>query len=57
LGEASSASVSNEEPPLKKTDEYADYIYKESGGFTKFGYMLLTLGVVGITGYGIKKVW
>jgi hypothetical protein len=57
LGEASSASVSNEEPPLKKTDEYADYIYKESGGFTKFGYMLLTLGVLGAMGLGVKKVW
>jgi len=59
LGEASSAS-SSENPEGKKEapkDDYADYIYREKGGFTKFGFSLLALGVIGLTGYGIKQVW
>jgi len=57
LGEASSASASDSPPPLKKEDEYPEYTHLESGGFGKFFNILLGLGVIGIVGAGVKKVW
>tara|TARA_B100000575_G_scaffold70484_1_gene54745 strand:+ start:3227 stop:3400 length:174 start_codon:yes stop_codon:yes gene_type:complete len=57
LGEASSASASGSPPPLKKEDEYPEYTHLESGGFGKFFNILLGLGVIGIVGAGVKKVW